>query len=51
MKTASGPMACCAKSGAGLVVKMTGLGRVYVQTLSPSSLIDRLVPELPAQLS
>lgn len=37
--------------GEGLVVKLTGPGRVYVQTRSPRSLIDWLVPKLPTQRS
>ena len=34
-------------SGEGLVVEMTGPGRVYIQTRSPKSLIDWIIPQLP----
>jgi len=37
--------------GEGLVVRLTGPGRVYVQTRSPSNFIDWLVPKLPTQRS
>jgi uncharacterized protein (TIGR00266 family) len=37
--------------GEGLVVKLTGPGRIYVQTRSPSNFIDWLVPKLPTQRS
>ena len=37
--------------GEGLVVKLTGPGRCYVQTRSPSNFIDWLVPKLPTQRS
>jgi uncharacterized protein (TIGR00266 family) len=37
--------------GEGLVVKLTGPGRVYIQTRSPSNFIDWLVPKLPTQRS
>ncbi len=36
-------------SGEGLVVNLTGPGRVWMQTRSPSSLISWLVPQLPTQ--
>jgi uncharacterized protein (TIGR00266 family) len=36
-------------SGEGLVVKLTGPGRVWMQTRSPSSFISWLVPQLPTQ--
>ena len=36
-------------SGEGLVVKLTGPGRVWMQTRSPSSFITWLVPQLPTQ--
>lgn len=35
--------------GEGLVVKLTGPGRVYIQTRSPSDFVDWLVPKLPTQ--
>jgi uncharacterized protein (TIGR00266 family) len=35
--------------GEGLVVRLTGPGRVYVQTRSPSNFVDWLVPKLPTQ--
>ena len=38
-------------SGEGLVVELTGPGRVYVQTPSPETFIDWLVPKLPTQRS
>ena len=37
--------------GEGLVVKLTGPGRVYIQTRSPENFIDWLVPKLPTQRS
>jgi len=37
--------------GEGLVVKLTGPGRVYIQTRSPSDFIDWIVPKLPTQRS
>lgn len=37
--------------GEGLVVNLTGPGRVYIQTRSPSDFIDWLVPKLPTQRS
>jgi uncharacterized protein (TIGR00266 family) len=38
-------------SGEGLVVKLTGPGRVWMQTRSPGSFIAWLVPQLPTQRS
>ena len=38
-------------SGEGLVVNLTGPGRIYLQTRSPNSFIDWLVPKLPTQRS
>lgn len=35
--------------GEGFVVRVAGPGRVYVQTRSPESFIDWLVPKLPTQ--
>jgi uncharacterized protein (AIM24 family) len=37
--------------GEGLVVELTGPGRVYIQSRSPSDFIDWLVPKLPSQRS
>jgi uncharacterized protein (TIGR00266 family) len=37
--------------GEGLVVRLTGPGRAYIQTRSPTNFIDWLVPKLPAQRS
>jgi uncharacterized protein (TIGR00266 family) len=37
--------------GEGLVIDLTGPGRVYVQTRSPENFIDWLVPKLPTQRS
>ena len=36
-------------SGEGLVVNLTGPGRVWMQTRSPSSFISWIVPQLPTQ--
>ncbi|MDH3707886.1 MAG: TIGR00266 family protein [Acidimicrobiia bacterium] len=37
--------------GEGLVVNLTGPGRVYIQSRSPENFIDWLVPKLPTQRS
>lgn len=37
--------------GEGLVVRLTGPGRVYIQTRSPENFVDWLTPKLPAQRS
>jgi uncharacterized protein (TIGR00266 family) len=37
--------------GEGLVVKLTGPGRAYVQTRSPTGFLDWLIPKLPTQRS
>ena len=37
--------------GEGLVVKVTGPGRVYIQTRSPDSFVAWLAPKLPTQRS
>jgi len=37
--------------GEGLVVRLTGPGRVYIQTRSPDSFLDWLIPKLPTQRS
>jgi uncharacterized protein (TIGR00266 family) len=36
-------------SGEGLVVKLTGPGRFYMQTRSPDSFVDWLAPKLPGK--
>ena len=38
-------------SGEGLVVNLTGPGRIYLQTRSPENFIDWLAPKLPTQRS
>ena len=38
-------------SGEGLVVKLDGPGRFYMQTRSPESFLGWLVPQLPTQRS
>ncbi|MDX2380415.1 MAG: TIGR00266 family protein [Acidimicrobiia bacterium] len=40
-----------ALSGEGLVVNLTGPGRAFIQTRSPESFIDWIVPKLPSQRS
>ena len=35
--------------GEGLVVQLTGPGRVYIQTRSPESFVEWLVPQLPTK--
>jgi uncharacterized protein (TIGR00266 family) len=37
--------------GEGLVVSLTGPGRIYIQTRSPDSFLDWLIPKLPTQRS
>ena len=37
--------------GEGLVVRLTGPGRAYVQTRSPGGFLDWLIPKLPTQRS
>ena len=34
-------------SGEGLVVEMTGPGKIYIQTRSPKALIDWFIPQIP----
>ena len=34
--------------GEGLVVNLTGPGRVYMQTRSPQAFLDWLIPQLPS---
>jgi uncharacterized protein (TIGR00266 family) len=38
-------------SGEGLVIEMTGPGKIYIQTRSPKSLIDWIIPQLPKSSS
>ncbi len=38
-------------SGEGLVVELTGPGKVYMQTRSPKALINWIIPQLPKQTS
>ena len=38
-------------SGEGLVVEMTGPGKVYIQTRSPKALIDWIIPQIPQPAS
>jgi uncharacterized protein (AIM24 family) len=38
-------------SGEGLVVELTGPGRIYLQTRSPENFIDWLAPKLPGNRS
>jgi uncharacterized protein (TIGR00266 family) len=38
-------------SGEGLVVAMTGPGRIYIQTRSPKALIDWIIPQVPQKSS
>jgi uncharacterized protein (TIGR00266 family) len=38
-------------SGEGFVIQMTGPGRIFIQTRSPQSLINWIIPQLPKQSS
>jgi uncharacterized protein (TIGR00266 family) len=38
-------------SGEGLVCRLTGPGRIYLQTRSPDSFLEWLIPKLPTQRS
>jgi uncharacterized protein (TIGR00266 family) len=38
-------------SGEGLVVQMTGPGRIYIQTRSPQALISWIIPQIPTRSS
>jgi uncharacterized protein (TIGR00266 family) len=38
-------------SGEGLVIEMTGPGRIFIQTRSPKALINWIIPQLPKQSS
>ena len=34
-------------SGEGLVIELTGPGKIYIQTRSPQALINWIIPQLP----
>jgi len=36
-------------SGEGLVIQLTGPGRIFIQTRSPQALINWIIPQLPKQ--
>jgi len=38
-------------SGEGLVVELTGPGKIYIQTRSPKALIDWIIPQVPHKSS
>jgi len=38
-------------SGEGLVIEMTGPGRIFIQTRSPKALINWIIPQIPKQSS
>jgi uncharacterized protein (TIGR00266 family) len=38
-------------SGEGLVIEMTGPGRIFIQTRSPKALIEWIIPQIPKQPS
>jgi len=38
-------------SGEGLVIELTGPGRIFIQTRSPQALINWIIPQLPKQNS
>ena len=38
-------------SGEGLVIQLTGPGRIFIQTRSPQALINWIIPQLPKQSS
>ncbi len=38
-------------SGEGLVIELTGPGRIYIQTRSPQALINWIIPQIPRQNS
>ena len=46
-----GGMKATLLSGEGLVVEMTGPGRVYIQTRSPQALISWIIPQVPTKSS
>jgi uncharacterized protein (TIGR00266 family) len=50
IKTVGG-MKATLLSGEGLVVEMTGPGRIYIQTRSPSALISWIIPQIPTRSS
>lgn len=38
-------------SGEGLVIEMTGPGKIYIQTRSPQALINWIIPQIPKESS
>jgi uncharacterized protein (TIGR00266 family) len=48
---ASGGVKATLFSGEGLVIEMTGPGRVWIQTRSPQALINWIIPQIPRQPS
>jgi uncharacterized protein (TIGR00266 family) len=44
---ASGGLKATLLSGEGLVIELTGPGRIYIQTRSPQALINWIIPQLP----
>ncbi len=44
---AAGGLKATLLSGQGLVVELTGPGRLYIQTRSPKALINWIIPQLP----
>jgi uncharacterized protein (TIGR00266 family) len=48
---AAGGLKSTLLSGEGLVVEMTGPGKIYIQTRSPKALINWIIPQLPKQSS
>ncbi|GAB4486010.1 MAG: TIGR00266 family protein [Anaerolineales bacterium] len=44
---AAGGLKATLLSGEGLVVELTGPGRLYIQTRSPKALINWIIPQLP----
>lgn len=48
---AAGGLKATLLSGEGLVVELTGPGRLYIQTRSPQALIHWIIPQLPKQSS
>lgn len=44
---AAGGLKATLLSGEGLVVELTGPGRLYIQTRSPQALINWIIPQLP----
>jgi uncharacterized protein (AIM24 family) len=46
-----GGMKATLLSGEGLVVQMTGPGRLFIQTRSPQALINWIIPQVPRKSS